>query len=170
VEGTRPTNGERLPEDAVRKLHQTVRGVGDDIEELRYNTAISKLMEYVTVLRKGQEGQNGLSAELVEPLVILLAPFAPHFCEECWERLGHETSVYNASWPTHDEELAKEELVELVIQVNGKVRGRLQVRAGISEEEAIERALAEGSVQQFVSGSAIRNTIYVPNRLVNIVV
>ena len=170
VEGTRPTNGERLPEDAVRKLHQTVRGVGDDIEELRYNTAISKLMEYVTVLRKGQEGQNGLSAELVEPLVILLAPFAPHFCEECWERLGHETSVYNASWPTHDEELAKEELVELVIQVNGKVRGRLQVSAGISEEEAIERALAEGSVQQFVSGSAIRNTIYVPNRLVNIVV
>jgi leucyl-tRNA synthetase len=176
VEGARPATGRGLPQDAVRKLHQTVRGVGGDLEELRYNTAISKLMEYVTLLRKGQEGQDGqavqggISEDLVRPLVIMLAPFAPHLCEECWERLGSETSVFEASWPVYDSELAKEDLIELVIQVNGKVRGRLQVTAGIPEEEAIEQALAQESVQRFVSGSSIRKTIYVPNRLVNIVI
>ncbi len=171
VETATPTNGQGQPEEAVRKLHQTIRGVADDIEELRYNTAISKLMEYVTVLRKaGQEGKRGVPAALVEPLVIMLAPFAPHFCEECWERLGHDTSVYEASWPVHDAELAKEDMIELVVQVNGKVRGRLVVTAGVTEEEAIRRALEEDSVQRFVTGSAIRKTIYVPNRLVNIVV
>jgi leucyl-tRNA synthetase len=176
VEGARPATGRGLPQDAVRKLHQTVRGVGGDLEELRYNTAISKLMEYVTLLRKGQEGQDGqavqggISEDLVRPLVIMLEPFATHLCEECWERLGSDTSVFEASWPVYDSELAKEDLIELVIQVNGKVRGRLQVTAGIPEEEAIEQALAQESVQRFVSGSSIRKTIYVPNRLVNIVI
>jgi leucyl-tRNA synthetase len=176
VGGTTPADSDGLPDDAVRKLHQTIRGVADDIEELRYNTAISKLMEYVNVLRKGQDGrtaqggQEAIAAELVEPLVIMLAPFAPHLCEECWERLGHATSVYVAPWPTHDEELAKEQLIELVVQVNGKVRGRLQVAAGVSEEEAVRRALEMESVQRFVVGTSVKKTIYVPNRLVNIVV
>ncbi len=156
--------------EAQRKLHQTIRGVGGDLEELRYNTAISKLMEYVNVLRASGSGDAGTPAALLEPLAIMLAPLAPHFAEECWERLGHDTSVFDAAWPTYDEALAQEQTIELVVQVNGKVRGRLQVRPGLSRDAAIERALAEDSVQRFVEGKEVRKAIHVPDRLVNLVV
>ena len=157
---------------AVRKLHQTIRGVYTDTEELRYNTAIAKLMEYVNVLRKdgGQGKERNVSAALLEPLVVMLAPFAPHFAEECWERLGHTRSVFAASWPAFDEVLAREDEIELVLQVNGKVRGRVRVSAGISEAEAVNIALAQEAVMRFVGTSAVRKAIYVPNRLVNLVV
>ncbi|HXV63472.1 MAG TPA: leucine--tRNA ligase, partial [Vicinamibacteria bacterium] len=120
--------------EALRKLHQTIRGVGADLDELRYNTAIAKLMEYVNLLRAHGDAS---SSALVEPLVLMLAPLAPHFAEECWERLGRKTSVFDASWPVFDEHLAQEQLVELVIQVNGKVRGRLQVAPGLTREEVL---------------------------------
>ncbi|MDH3455346.1 MAG: leucine--tRNA ligase [Gemmatimonadota bacterium] len=157
---------------AVRKLHQTIRGVHTDTEELRYNTAIAKLMEYVNVLRKdgGQQRQRNVSATLLEPLVVMLAPFAPHFAEECWERLGHTHSVFAASWPAFDEVLAREDEIELVLQVNGKVRGRVRVSAGISEAEAVNTALEQEAVMRFVGTSTVRKAIYVPNRLVNLVV
>jgi leucyl-tRNA synthetase len=152
---------------ALRKLHQTIRGVGADVEALRYNTAISKLMEYVNVLRADD---GPAPRELLEPLAVMLAPLAPHFAEECWERLGHEHGVFDAAWPAYDETLAREDAVELVVQVNGKVRGRLQVDRGITEQEAVERALGEAGVQRFVEGKELRKTIYVPDRLVNLVV
>jgi leucyl-tRNA synthetase len=157
---------------AVRKLHQTIRGVHADTEELRYNTAIAKLMEYVNALRKegGQRGQRIVSVKLLEPLIVMLAPFAPHFAEECWERLGHADSVFAASWPEFDEVLAREDQIELVLQVNGKVRGRVRVSAGISEAEAVDIALAQEAVMRFVGTSAVRKAVYVPNRLVNLVV
>jgi leucyl-tRNA synthetase len=175
VSDARPGGTEEGSPDSLRKLHQTIWGVGADTDELRYNTAISKLMKYVNVLRKeegqqGQRGQGRVPAKLLEPLVIMLAPFAPHFAEECWERLGHIDSVFDTEWPAFEESLAQEELIELVVQVNGKVRGRLQVSAGISEAEAIERALAAEAIQRFVGSSAVRKTVYVPNRLVNLVV
>ncbi len=156
--------------DANRKLHQTIHGVGTDLEALRYNTAISKLMEYVNVLRAGRDGDAGLPGALLEPLAIMLGPLAPHLAEECWERLGHRTSVFDAPWPAYDEALAQEEQLELVVQVNGKVRGRLRVAPGISQEEAVARALAEEAVQRFTEGRQPRKTIYVPDRLVNLVV
>jgi leucyl-tRNA synthetase len=152
---------------AVRKLHQTIRGVGTDLEELRYNTAISKLMEYVNVLRASGDG---VPASLLEPLAVMLAPLAPYFAEECWEHLGHDTSVFHASWPEHDEELAREDEIELVVQVNGKVRGRLRVVPGLSRDEAVERALTDEGVKRFVEGRELRKAIHVPDRLVNLVV
>ncbi len=158
---------------ALRKLHQTIRKVTDDVEGLRYNTAIAALMEYVNVLRGGDAstGREGtVSLSLLEPLVIMLAPFAPHFAEECWERLGHSTSVLDATWPEFDAALAKEEEIELVVQVNGRVRGRVNVAPGLPEAEALERALAEETVVRFTEGKQIRKTIYVQDRLVNIVV
>jgi leucyl-tRNA synthetase len=156
--------------DANRKLHQTIHGVGTDLEALRYNTAISKLMEYVNVLRAGRDGDAGLPGTLLEPLAIMLGPLAPHLAEECWERLGHGTSVFDARWPAYDESLAQEEQLELVVQVNGKVRGRLRVAPGISQEEAVARALAQEAVQRFTEGKQPRKTIYVPDRLLNLVV
>jgi leucyl-tRNA synthetase len=157
----------------TRKLHQTIRGVADDVEHLGYNTAIAKLMTYVNVLRgKGSDEDVGpeVAAELVEPLVIMLAPLAPHFSEECWEQLGHETSVFDARWPAFDEELAREDQIELVIQVNGKVRGRVTVTAGIEEESAVACALAEDTVRRFIDARPIRKTVYVPDKLVNLVI
>jgi leucyl-tRNA synthetase len=157
-----------------RKLHQTIRKVTDDVEGLRYNTAIAALMEYVNVLRglgsRRAESAEGISNSLSEPLVIMLAPFAPHFAEECWERLGHDGSVYQANWPGFDAELALEEEIELVVQVNGRVRGRVKVARGLSQAEAVGRALAEEAVLRFTEGKEIQKTIYVEDRLVNIVV
>ena len=162
---------------ALRKLHQTIRKVGSDIEGLRYNTAIAAMMEYQNLLRReGPEGAEeadearAISAELIEPLVILLAPFAPHFAEECWERLGHTGTVFAASWPDFDPELAREQEIELVVQVNGKVRGRVAVPAGLAEPEAVARAKDAESVRKFIVDRKIRKAIYVKDRLVNLVV
>jgi leucyl-tRNA synthetase len=153
-------------------MHQTVNRVTGDVDALRYNTAISALMKYVNVLRSTgpDERQGGVSPELLEPAIIMLAPFAPHFSEECWEALGCEDSVLDASWPTYDPELARVEEIELVVQVNGRVRGRVSVAPGLSQDEAVERAVAEESVKRFVNGEEIRKIVFVPDRLVNLVV
>ena len=110
----------------------------------------------------------------------MLAPLAPHFAEECWERLhvgaaagelaGKGTSVFDASWPKGEADVAREERVELVVQVNGKVRGRLQVARGTSQAAVVERALADEGVKKFVGEKRIRKTVYVEDRLVNLVV
>ncbi len=160
---------------ALRSLHQTIRRVTDDIEGLHYNTAISALMEYVNVLRaldgRGETEGQRLNSDLLEPLVIMLAPFAPHISEECWERLGHEgMSVFDASWPSYDAALASVDEIELVVQVNGKVRGRLHVTPGIAESMAVELALAEPGVKRHTEGKSIRKAVYVQDRLVSLVV
>jgi leucyl-tRNA synthetase len=150
---------------ALRKLHQTIKKVTGDLEELRYNTAIAALMEYVNTLR----GTGVVTVSMLEPLIVMLSPFAPHFAEECWEMLGHDRSVFEASWPRWDENLAEEEQIELVIQVNGKVRSRVQVARGITETQAVERALQDEAVQRFVRGKKVRKTIFIEDRLVNLV-
>jgi len=165
--------GGEMSAPAQRKLHQTIRGVAEDLEELRYNTAIAKLMEYVNVLRgKGSDdiASPVVGPELLEPLVLMLAPLAPHFAEECWEALGHDRTVFAARWPAFDPALAQEEEIELVVQVNGKVRGRIFVPAGLTEADAVERALAVEGVRKFVEEKPLRKTVYVENRLVNLVV
>jgi len=111
-----------------------------------------------------------VAASLLEPMVILLAPLAPHFAEECWERLGHADSVFHARWPACDEALAREDEVELVVQVNGKVRGRMQVARGMSEAAAVEQAMADQAVRRFLEGKTLRKAVYVEDKLVNLVV
>ncbi len=156
----------------IRKLHQTIRKVTDDIEGLRYNTAISALMKYLTILRSraGEIGTSALSTETLGPLVIMLAPFAPHISEECWERLGHAESVFDAQWPECDEALAAEEEIQLVVQVNGRVRGRITVSAAVSQDDALKLAVEDQSVRKHVDGNQIKKVIFVPGRLINIVV
>ena len=160
------SSGDGLTTPAEQKLHQTIEKVAEDLEELRYNTAISALMEYVNVLRDEKLNSPGA----LKPLVIMLSPLAPHFSEECWEKLGGNGSVFDQRWPEYSEELAQESEIELVVQVNGKLRARIQVAAGISKEAAADLALSEESVRKFLEGKEIRKTIFVPDRLVNLVV
>jgi len=155
-----------LPPDVARKLHQTIKKVTADTESLDYNTAIAAMMEYVNLVRE----QGAGSRQAVEPLLIMLAPYAPHLAEELWSLLGHEGSIFTATWPSFDERLAAAGDVEVVVQVNGKVRGRVTVSRGASEAEVVALAMQDESVRKFVDGKPVRKTIYVQDRLLNFVV
>jgi leucyl-tRNA synthetase len=149
----------------MRKLHQTIRKVGDDIGRLSYNTAIAAMMEYMNTLRASDRTPH--VAE-VEPLVQLAAPFAPHIAEELWERLGHERSVFDSGWPEFDAALAAEDLITVAVQVNGKTRGTIEVTPDVDQEAALAAALASPQIAKFVTG-APRKVIFVPKRLLNVV-
>ncbi|MDQ3243255.1 MAG: class I tRNA ligase family protein, partial [Gemmatimonadota bacterium] len=158
-------NREHGDPEVMRKLHQTIRKVGDDISRLSYNTAVAAMMEYMNVLRRGERLP---SREEVEPVVQLAAPFAPHIAEELWEKLGHTESVFDAGWPGFDESLATDELIDLVVQVNGKTRGKVSVSRHIDQDAAVEAAMGDISIAKFVAGPP-RKIVFVPGRLVNIV-
>ena len=147
-------------------MHRTIEKVSLDTETLNYNTAISAMMEYVNALREAGSPTRGQ----VEPLVLMLAPYAPHFAEECWERMGCTGSVLDAKWPVFDAGAGVEDTAEIVVQVNGKVRARLMLPRGTSQEVAVAAAKAEAGAQRFIDGKEIRKVIYVQDRLVSIVV
>ena len=172
VGGVTASNGGPGDRAIQRKLHQTIRKVTDDIEGLRYNTAIAALMEYLNAIRShagSRDGDASATIDQLHPLIIMLAPFAPHLAEECWERLGHDRSVFDAGWPEFDEDLAREDTIQLVVQVNGKVRQRLDVPRDIVESDAVALAQADEAVQRHVGGKDIRKVIFIPGRLINIV-
>lgn len=152
--------------DVIRKLHRTIKKVGEDTAVLGYNTAIAAMMEYMNVLRRGERVPH---CEEVGPLVQLAAAYAPHLAEECWEALGHSESVFDAGWPDFDSAHLVDDEVELVVQVNGKVRGKLRVAADITREAALEVAVADEGVARFAVGTP-KKVIFVPGRLLNIVV
>jgi len=152
--------------EATRLLHRTIQRVTADTESLDYNTAIAAMMEYVNALREAGTAEPAL----VAPLVVMLAPYAPHFAEECWERLGNAGSVMDAHWPSFDPALTAQEQVEVVVQVNGKVRGRLAFARGAVQEAVVAAALAEEGVRRFVDGKAVKKTVYVQDKLLSLVV
>jgi leucyl-tRNA synthetase len=154
--------------EVERKLHATIKKVSEDLEGLSYNTAIAAMMEYLNAVRAG--GRTPERAA-VEPLVRLVAPFAPHLAEELWERMGGEGSIFDgARWPAYDPAKTVADTVELVVQVNGKVRARLAMPRGASEEDARTAALADENVRKWLDGKQLRKVIHVPDRLVNVVV
>ena len=159
------TDGTPDPE-VMRKLHATIKKVGEDIPALSYNTAIAAMMEYMNTLRKGERAAH--RAE-VEPLVPMVAPFAPHITEELWEMLGHTTSVMDAAWPKFDASMLVSDTIELVVQVGGKTRGKLVVPKTITQDEAFAAAKAEPSIGKFITGEP-KKVILVPGRLLNVVV
>jgi leucyl-tRNA synthetase len=152
--------------DVMRKLHQTIKKVGGDIAALSYNTAIAAMMEYMNALRRGERVPH--RAE-VEPLVALVAPFAPHIAEELWEMLGHSQSVFDAGWPAYDEALSHDDAFELVVQVNGRTRGKVSVARDVTQEAALAAAQADAGIAKFLTG-APKKVIYVAGRLLNVVV
>jgi len=148
------------------RWHQAKQRVTEGFEELRFNTAIAAMMELVNVLRE----ENCSARPVIEELVVMLAPFAPHFAEECWERFGHGTSVFEARFPAFDPALTVEAEVELVVQVNGRTRAKVSVPRGADQEAAVARALGDETVLRFVGEQQVRKTIHVPDRLLNLVV
>lgn len=161
--------GDREPDAAVeRKVHQTIRQVTDQLPKLGYNTAIAALMECLNVIRSG--GRSAARAE-VEPLIVMVAPFAPHMAEELWERLGHEGSIFDGgNWPDFDPEKVVESTVEIAIQVNGKRRAAIQMPKAAEEATVVAAARADENVRRHLEGVQERRVIYVPGRLVNFVV
>ncbi len=155
-----------ITERVLGKWHRTKRKVSEDMEDLKYNTAIAAMMELVNALREENCGER----QIIADLVVMLAPITPHFSEECWERLGHKTSVFEAQWPGWDPELVLENTIEVVVQVNGKTRSRVTVSRDAEESFVTEQARADETTRRFIEGKAFRKVIYVPNRLINFVV
>jgi leucyl-tRNA synthetase len=164
-----------------RKTHDTIRRVTVDVEQrIHLNTAVSALMELVNDLYAFGDGlQKSKSVrpqsqtalrEAIEALIVMISPFAPHTAEELWEMTGHAGGINETSWPSFDEEVARADEIVVVIQVNGKVRGRLTVAADTAEGELRERALAEAAVRPHVDGRTIKSVVVVKGKLINVVV
>ena len=159
--------------ELLRSIHKTIKEVTGDIEKFRFNTMLSSLMGFSNYLSKVKESgvvSDSLWREAISCFLLLLAPAAPHLAEELWNRTGHPYSIHNQPWPEYDKELAREEEITLVIQVNGKLRDKVLVPASITEAEAKELALSRERVKAYIDGKKLTRVIYVPKRVVNIVV
>lgn len=160
----------------ARKTHQTIAKVTEDVSGFAFNTAVSALMELTNQIYDFVQAKNGLDykcavfSQAAESLIMLLAPIAPHLADELWEMLGNEGFTYNRAWPAYDPEVAREEVITIVIQVNGKVRDKVQAPAGTSSEELEKMARGNQRVNEALDGKAIKKVIVVPERLVNVVI
>ncbi|HVY44279.1 MAG TPA: leucine--tRNA ligase [Minicystis sp.] len=163
--GTRAPS-ETIDEATRRELHKTIKKVTHDVEAMAFNTAISAMMVFLNHLA----AMEAPPREAVEGLTLLVAPFAPHVAEEVWMKLGHSRSLAHAPWPAYDEALTVDATVELPVQVNGKVRGHVTLAPAASEDEARAAALAVDGVKAAMNGKSIRKLVYVPGKIVNIVV
>ena len=154
----------------LRNKHRTIRKVTRDIERFHFNTATSALMEYVNYLTgiRKETGQKDWQ-ETIDILVLLLAPFAPHLCEELWEKRGKKDSIFSETWPSYDEDAAKEEEITLIVQIDGKLRKKLTIPVELSKSKLEKIALEDKRIMEFLSGKKIKKTIVVPGKLVNIV-
>jgi leucyl-tRNA synthetase len=157
-----------LDDATVKALHRTIAGVTEDYTNLRNNTAAAKLIEYTNHLTK--EHREATPRAAVEPLVLMIAPLAPHLAEELWQRLGHRTSLAHGPFPVADPRYLVEDTVEYPVQVNGKVRGRITVAADADADALEQAALADDKVQAFLAGASPKKVIVVAGRLVNLVV
>ena len=157
-----------------RKTHQTIAKIGDDIgRRSSFNTAVAAAMELLNAINRFEDASDAGRAvehEALEAVVLMLSPMTPHICHALWKELGHETALIDRRWPEFDEAALELDTIELVVQVNGKLRGRVAVPADASKDDIEKLAIADDNVQRFVDGQAIRKIIVVPGRLVNIVV
>jgi leucyl-tRNA synthetase len=151
--------------EILKTLHKTIKKVSADFGEFKFNTAIASLMELTNAIY-----QTGADKKVFADLVIMLSPIAPHFAEELWQILGNRESIFKSSWPKYDPKLLVEENVELVLQVNGKLRSKVQVPVGISEEQLKKLVLEDQKVISCLEGKSPKKIIIVPQKLVNIVI
>jgi leucyl-tRNA synthetase len=168
-ESTDPTEQKNLE----RTVHQTIAGVTEDLERFQFNTAISKLMSLTSTLGKVQENpsiDNSTWHWAIQTLLLLMAPLAPHITEELWELLGQPYSIHKQPWPDYDPAMAAEEILQIVIQLNGKVRDRIEVAATTSAEIVQKSALDQERIQEVLQGKTPKRIIYIPGKLVNIVI
>jgi leucyl-tRNA synthetase len=161
-----------------RKTHQTIRKVSADLDGMHFNTAVASLMELSNVLRAfidslvgdPTDAERAAIAEALESAVLLLAPMVPHFSEELWERAGGEGTIFGHQWPDFDEEAAREDFVTVAVQVNGKLRGEVEVERGAMQDAVLALARANDKVAKHLDDQTIRRVVYVQDRLLNLVV
>ena len=160
--------------DLRRKTHATIKKISDDIGRRNmFNTAVAASMELLNAVNRfDDESEQGkrVVQEALEAVILMLSPIVPHICHALWKRLGHESTVIDQPWPAVDEAALERDLVEIVVQVNGKLRGKISVAANADRDAIIEQALADPNAQRFIEGGEVKKTIVVPGRLVNIVV
>ena len=149
----------------LHQLHRTIKKVTEDIEALQFNTAIAALMELLNTAYR----EPRITSGSLENFILLVSPFAPHFGEELWARLGHSDSLAYAPWPSYDPNLVSEKTVKISLQVNGKTRGAMEISANTSKEEVLESALQQDGVKRHITGKNIIREVYVPGRIVNFV-
>ena len=166
--GELATSDTELTKDDLKHLHRTIAGVRDDYENLRLNTVVAKLIEYVNYLTKTYKASAPRAA--VEPIAQLVSPIAPHIAEELWKRFGHEGTITYVDFPTFDEKYLVDDEVEVPVQINGKVKARINVAADADEDTVVSAALADSRIAELTEGKNIVKQIYVPGRMVNLVV
>ena len=155
-----------MPKDLDKLMHKTIKKVSEDTANLSFNTAISQMMVFVNELNRLEV----VPKKAMETLTLLLSPYTPHLSEELWAMFGHKPSVALEPWPMYDEAKTKDDEIELVVQVNGKLRGRVQVSANASKDELLEAAKNDEKVKSYLDGKTLVKEIVVPGKLVNFVV
>ena len=157
-----------------RKTHRTIQKVNDDIgRRYKFNTAVAAAMELLNAIKRFDDASDAgrsVVQEALDAIVLVLSPVVPHVCHELWYALGHDSAPVNEAWPAFDELALVQEMVEIVVQVNGKLRGRISVAVDADSDSISETALADENVKRFVADKTIRKTIVIPGRLVNVVV
>ena len=153
--------------EILKNLNKLNKKIDKDLEITKFNTAIAAFMEFVNLC---SEKRKEIDKNIIEKMLILLSPFAPHISEELWQRLGNQKSIFLEKWPKYDPELIKEEFITLVVQINGKVRDKIEVEADISAKEAKKLTLAREKVKKWIEEKEIKKVIFVPKKLINIVV
>ncbi len=151
---------------ADKALHHAIKHVTADIPNLQFNTAISRLMEFINVAYKAEK----LNRTTVETFVLVLSPFAPHIAEELWQRLGHHDTLAYEPWPSYDPELLVEDMIEVPVQVNGKLRSVIQVPADAGKDDLLVAAKSDAKITPHLDGKSIVKEIVVPGKLINLVV
>jgi len=158
---------QKTSKELAQKLHCTIKKVSNDIENFKFNTSISAMMEFVNLW---QESGNILSKKDAESFLKILAVFCPHIAEELWSELNHKESIFNEKWPKYDEKLIKKQIIDLIIQVNGKVRDKIEIDAEISKEEAEKLALSSDKIKKWLGNNKPKIIIFVKGKLINVVI
>ena len=166
--GELATTDAALSEDDLKQLHRTIAGVRDDYENLRLNTVVAKLIEYVNYLTKTYRTEAPRAA--VEPIAQLVSPIAPHIAEELWQRFGHDETITYQPFPTFEEKYLVDDEIEVPVQINGKVKARINVAADADQDAVFDVALADAKIADLTNGKNVVKKIYVPGRMVNLVV
>jgi len=163
---TRPISEEPMDDATSRLTHKSIKKIGEDIDGLRFNTAVSTMMIWLNHLATYDQPPRAA----LEALILCVSPFAPHLAEELWSQLGHPASIADVQWPAYDARLCEDDVVEVGVQVNGKMRGRITLRKVADAKEAEQVALEDPNVRKFVADKSVKKAIYVPGKILNLIV
>ena len=158
------------PEEFTRQFHILIRNVTERLENFKFNTAVSAFMEFINFALSEKMKNKSITSSSIENVIILISPFAPHIAEELYEQTGHRESVFKSSCPSYEEKLTEVENIEIVVQINGKIRSRMQISANLNEEEIKKLALADQHIEKITANKIIQKIFVVPGKLVNIVI